>query len=109
MRFDEYQKLTQATAAIYGKDKMLVIGALGLGGESGEVIDHIKKYYGHGHDLDKEELKKELGDVLWYIAYLASTLGLDLEDIATMNIEKLKKRYPEGFSKEASLKRSDLK
>ena len=103
MDLNTYQKLSQKTAAVHqDSDKTLIIAALGLGGESGEVLDHIKKYYGHGHKLDIDYLKKELGDILWYVAYMTEVLGLDLEDVAKCNIEKLAKRYPDGFSSEAS-------
>ena len=106
MDLNEYQKLSQKTAAVHqDADKALIIAALGLGEEGGEVLDHIKKNYGHGHELDVGYLKKELGDILWYVAYMAEVLGLDLEDVAKGNIEKLAKRYPEGFSKEASKNR----
>lgn len=85
----------------------LLNGALGLTGESGEVADLIKKYLFHGHDLDKDELVKELGDVCWYVALLCHAIGVSLEEIMSRNIEKLKKRYPEGFSSEASINRTE--
>lgn len=78
---------------------------MGLSGESGEVTDHIKKVAFQGHDLDKEEIAKELGDVLWYVARTADSIGYKLEDIAEMNVKKLRKRYPNGFSEEASRNR----
>ena len=106
MDLNTYQKLSQRTAMYQDTNKALIVAALGLGGESGEVLDHIKKYYGHGHELDIDYLKKELGDILWYVAYMAEVLGLDLEDVAKCNIDKLTKRYPEGFSNEASKNRS---
>jgi NTP pyrophosphatase (non-canonical NTP hydrolase) len=81
------------------------IFALGLAGEAGEVADIIKKELGHGHPEDPAKIAIELGDVMWYIAVLADEYGLSLSDIATMNITKLKARYPEGFSTEASLNR----
>ena len=59
----------------------------------------------HGHDLDKDHLAKELGDIAWYLAEAATALDMDLEDILQANIEKLKKRYPEGFSSSASVNR----
>ena len=77
----------------------------GLTGESGEVADLIKKHFGHGHVLDQDKLKKELGDVLWYLSQLAEQFGLELSDVAETNIDKLKKRYPDGFSEEASRNR----
>jgi NTP pyrophosphatase (non-canonical NTP hydrolase) len=81
--------------------------ALGLSGEAGEVADLVKKHIGHGHDLDVNKLKLELGDVLWYIAGLAHVLGLTLSEVAEANVAKLKRRYPDGFSHEASKNRSE--
>ena len=81
--------------------------ALGLAGESGEVADLIKKHIAHGHDLDLDKLKKELGDVLWYIAGIAHLHGMTLSEVAIANIDKLLKRYPDGFSHEASINRKD--
>ncbi len=100
---DEYQTETQRTApmTISDRERLAVFG-LGLGGESGEVQDLIKKHLGHGHDLDKEKVKKELGDVLWYVAAIAGALGLKLSDVANANIEKLRKRYPDGFDPKRS-------
>lgn len=86
-------------------ERDLAISALGLSGESGEYAELIKKYLGHGHKLDKEECKKELGDILWYIAICSHVLGFSLSEIAEENITKLHKRYPNGFSEEISKKR----
>lgn len=106
MNFNEYQKLANTTANKENTTKEALVNVgLGLTGEAGEVADLIKKNLCHGHDLDKEKLHKELGDVLWYLAYAAETLGTSLEEIAKMNIDKLKKRYPEGFSTDASVNR----
>lgn len=80
---------------------------LGITGEAGEVADLIKKHIGHGHDLDVNKLKLELGDVLWYVSGLAHVLGLSLSEIAEANLAKLNKRYPHGFSSEASKNRSE--
>jgi NTP pyrophosphatase (non-canonical NTP hydrolase) len=80
---------------------------MGLAGETGEVVDYLKKVYHHDHELDKDVIVKEMGDVLWYLSGLATILGINLEDIAVENIEKLKKRYPEGFSTERSVNRDD--
>lgn len=85
----------------------LIIGALGISGEAGEVTDYIKKVAFHGHELDKDKLVKEIGDVLWYAALLADTIGINLEEIAIRNIDKLKIRYPEGFSHENSINRKE--
>ena len=80
---------------------------MGLNGEAGEAIDIVKKHLFHGHELNKEELIKELGDVAWYLAEAAYALDIDLETILKLNIEKLKKRYPEGFSTKDSINRKD--
>lgn len=83
----------------------LLNGALGLTGEAGEVADIIKKHIFHGHDLDTDALIKEIGDVCWYIALLCTAIGESMESVMKKNIEKLKTRYPEGFSSEASINR----
>ena len=88
--------------------KGLSCAALGIAGESGEVADIIKKVVHHRHPLDeatREKLLKELGDVLWYVAHAASVLGVTLDDVAYANVEKLRKRYPDGFSSERSINR----
>ena len=83
--------------------------AMGLAGESGELVDLMKKEVHHHHNPDVEAIKKECGDVLHYLAGIATMYGLTLEDIAMANIEKLNKRYPTGFSVEDSIKRVDVK
>ena len=106
MEINEYQKLALRTLnpELDLKD-VLINGVMGLCGESGEVIDLVKKHLAQGHELDKEKMAKELGDVAWYLAETAWAIGYDLEDILVMNIEKLKRRYPDGFSCEKSVKR----
>ncbi|MBQ9988009.1 MAG: nucleoside triphosphate pyrophosphohydrolase family protein [Erysipelotrichales bacterium] len=106
MEINEYQKLAMRTLnpELDQKD-VLINGVMGLCGESGEVIDLVKKHLAQGHELDKEKMAKELGDVAWYLAETAWAIGYDLEDILVMNIEKLKRRYPDGFSCEKSVKR----
>lgn len=80
-------------------------GLMGLNGEAGECIDILKKVLFQGHDLDKERLAGELGDVAWYLAVSADAIGYDLETIFKKNIEKLNKRYPNGFDAEKSVHR----
>ena len=108
MTINEYQKLAMTTLnpALDKKD-VLINGVMGLCGESGEVIDIVKKHLAQGHELDKEKIIKELGDVAWYMAEIATVLDVELEDVLVQNIEKLKKRYPEGFSTEKSINRED--
>lgn len=108
MTINEYQKLAMVTLnPELDKKDVLINGVMGLCGESGEAIDIVKKHLAQGHELDKEELAKELGDVAWYLAETATAIGYDLEDIFQMNIDKLKKRYPEGFSVEKSVNRNE--
>jgi NTP pyrophosphatase (non-canonical NTP hydrolase) len=85
----------------------LMNGALGLAGEAGEVADIVKKATFQGHTINREHLAKELGDVCWYIAETATAIGYDLETIMQMNIDKLMKRYPDGFSADRSQNRED--
>ena len=85
----------------------IVNACLGLSGEVGELNDMIKKWMFHGHDLSHDEVKKELGDCLWYIAMMCESFGFDLEEIAQKNINKLIERYPEGFSEHASQHRKE--
>ncbi len=109
--FDDYQELALRTASpesLATTSAMLNAAALGLCGESGEIADHVKKVMFHGHPLDeatRDKIAKEIGDILWYCAMGAKGIGLGLGEIASMNVEKLKKRYPEGFSAEQSLNR----
>ena len=106
MQINEYQTLAMTTLnKDLTKKEILVNRVMGLNGEAGEAIDIVKKHLFHGHELNKEELIKELGDVAWYLAEAAYALDIDLETVLKLNIEKLKKRYPEGFSKENSINR----
>ena len=108
MTVNEYQKLAMVTLnRELDKKEMLVNAAMGLCGESGEAIDIVKKHLFHGHELDREALIKELGDVAWYLAEAAEALDVPLEEIFEKNIEKLRKRYPEGFSSEKSINREE--
>jgi NTP pyrophosphatase (non-canonical NTP hydrolase) len=106
MTINEYQQLAMVTLnPELSKKDVLINGVMGLCGESGEAIDIVKKWLAQGHELDKEKLAKELGDIAWYLAETAYALDISLEDIFQANIEKLKKRYPEGFDTERSVNR----
>jgi NTP pyrophosphatase (non-canonical NTP hydrolase) len=70
---------------------------LGLAGEVGELNDMVKKWVFHEKGLDETHLKKELGDVMWYVAMMCQSMGWNLDDVLQMNIEKLQARYPDGF------------
>ncbi len=108
MTINEYQKLAMTTLnpELSPKD-VLINSVMGLCGESGEAIDLVKKHLHQGHALDKEKLAKELGDIAWYLAEAATALNLTLEEILQGNIDKLKKRFPQGFSTEDSVNRME--
>lgn len=103
MKLNEYQELSARTANPH-ENEILNYG-LGISGEAGEVSDLIKKSQFHGHDISLDKVKKELGDVLWYLSQIARISGLSLEEVAQGNIDKLKARYPEGFDVEKSKNR----
>ncbi len=108
MQANEYQKLAMTTLnPELSKKDVLINGVMGLCGESGEVIDIVKKWLAQGHELDKQKLAKELGDVAWYLAETAYALDIPLDEILQGNLDKLKKRYPEGFRTTDSLNRQD--
>lgn len=106
MTINEYQKLAMTTLnPALSEKEVLLNGVMGLCGESGEAIDLVKKWMMQGHELDKAHLAKELGDVAWYLAETATAIGYDLETIFQANIDKLKARYPEGFTADRSMHR----
>lgn len=110
MDLNDYQSLALRTAAnktVEDDDKRLLLWTVAWAGEVGEFCNMLKKKVGHGHDFTEEQLGDEIGDVLWYLAVIADELGLSLDQIAEQNIEKLKRRYPEGFSQEASINRTE--
>lgn len=115
MEFATYQSSSNRTlpkpahATLTDTETQLQLATFGLGiaGEAGEVADLIKKHVGHGHTLDQQKLVKELGDVLWYISALCTLNGLSLADVARTNVAKLRLRYPDGFTEEASINRKE--
>lgn len=108
MNINEYQKLAMVTLnPELSKKDVLINSVMGLCGESGEAIDIVKKWLAQGHELDKEHLAKELGDIAWYLAEAATALDMDLDDICKANIDKLKRRYPEGFDTNRSIGREE--
>ena len=110
MTMNEYQNEAMRTASgvtAASDENFILNGAMGLCGESGEIIDLLKKNMFQGHDIDKEHLAKECGDVLWYVAILAKGLVYSLDEIGEMNKAKLRKRYPDGFEVEKSLHRAE--
>ena len=120
MTGDEYQKMAMRTNDGKSLDRLLysvgfedinvgdlLMGCLGLAGEAGELLDLIKKWIFHGKPLDEEHAKKELGDVMWYVAEISHSFGWSLDEVMEMNIDKLKARYPHGFSEALSNHRKD--
>ena len=115
MTGNEYQKLAMRTNDWKGTERLgtlvdasidcidipdfggMVNGCFGLAGESGEVLDIVKKWIFHEKGLDIDHLKKELGDVMWYVAMICESAGFALDELMKMNIDKLKARYPHGF------------
>lgn len=103
---DSYQLDAARTMAPRTLDTFnLAVGGLGLAGESGEVVDLIKKVVSHGHELDREKLTEELGDVLWYVAMLCTLCAIPMSEVGLRNISKLHRRYPNGFDSERSRNR----
>lgn len=100
MNFEQYQEKSRVTAKYPNADDNYVYPTLGLAGEAGEVAEKIKKVIrdkgGKIDDETREAIKKELGDVLWYLAQLATELKISLEDVATGNLAKLYDRMERG-------------
>jgi NTP pyrophosphatase (non-canonical NTP hydrolase) len=107
MQMNEYQRLALRTAAPATDQMHLIHAALGLAGEAGEFADAVKRAAIYGRPLDNLNLKEEIGDILWYCALAAESIGYSLQDIASDNIAKLARRYPEKFTTELSEKRLD--
>ena len=106
MTLNEYQALAQRTSnPALTQEEHLLNAMLGLAGETGECCDLVKKgLYQDGREI-RDKLFDELSDVMWYIAEAAAAMGWMLEEVAQHNVDKLRKRYPEGFSADRSLHR----
>lgn len=109
MQFGEYQYEQYRTRPDEVDIDQVNLSIWGMMGELGEVVEHLKKYQYHDHDLDVEKIKEEMGDILWYFSNLATTFNLKLEDIAQFNVNKLKVRYPDGFDPDRSKNRKEYK
>ena len=99
MEFNEYHEAAKRT--LYGNEQVLTNCALGLAGESGQLVDLVKNYTFKGHPLDRDDLIHEMGDVLWYLSQVAEWADIPFEEVAQKNIETLNERYPNGFNKQA--------
>jgi len=115
MDLQNYQQLSQRTLinkpgrVLSNVEQMLSWNAIGLAGETGELCDIIKKTIYHGHALDIVKVSEEIGDVLWYLSAIATKLCLSLSDCAEININKLRERYPQGFSEVNSHERDSIR
>ncbi len=107
MEIGEYERAAARTGRPQGQRDDLLLGAVGLAGEAGEVADIVKKHVFHGHELDRAHALEELGDILWYVAWTAAALGSSLSAVAEGNLRKLERRYPDGFSERASRERRE--
>ena len=105
MDINLYQQLAFRSAGRRDNDKQITNAILGLCGESGELADLYKKQQFHDHPFNKDKMVDELGDILWYVALLATALEVPLSEVAQHNIDKLMRRYPEGFDSERSINR----
>jgi NTP pyrophosphatase (non-canonical NTP hydrolase) len=100
MNFKDYQEAAARTAAQDSDPvKAVCAYAMGLAGESGELVDMLKKDVFHGVPMTLAQLESEAGDVLWYLSNLCRIHGVDLQHVAENNLMKLKRRYPDGFVK----------
>jgi len=91
------QQVKRTTSQEFSTRELIDLAALGIAGESGEIIDIIKKHFYHKKELNRDHLTDELGDLMWYVISLALTLDISFDDILTRNVEKLNRRYPSGF------------
>lgn len=107
---NEYQRHALRTAPNPKKkitvDADLLHGAIGIATESGELLDAIKKHLFYGRKLDDTNLREEIGDVMWYLAILCRATNTDMSIIASINIEKLRLRYPDKFDQERAINRN---
>lgn len=106
MDFNEYQSKVKRTMKPTNPSEVEDY-TIGLVGEVGELINYLKKFLFHGHNLDKLHVEEELGDILWYLCALANSMNLSMDDVAYKNIIKLEKRYPNGFTSRDSIERKD--
>lgn len=107
MRINEYQTLAARTINKNLTDVEMILHALhGLSAEVGELHGIYQKSY-QGHEVNPDDVKKEVGDIMWMVAEFCTAKGWELEDICQMNIDKLRRRYPQGFSEERSVHRTE--
>ena len=108
MDFKEYQEKAGRTRNVrIGEHAEAINYGLGMVCEAGEVGDLLKKWAFHNHEFDRDEVIKEIGDTMWYMANLCTIFDISMEEVAQKNIDKLQKRYPQGFSADDSINRKE--
>ncbi len=105
LTLSDYQQAVQRTCATTDEAETTKMALVGLSDELGEIAGPLKKYLWHGHTLNLSHLYDEIGDLMWYLATLCNAQGISLEEAIALNVEKLQKRYPDGFSSERSINR----
>ena len=106
MNATEYLKESARTDQPGTFERQIMHGILGIASESGELSDNLKRHMYYGQELDVPNIMEECGDLMWYIALLCRTCGKSLEEVMEANIEKLRRRFPEGFTEEKVLNRN---
>lgn len=104
---DWYSQEVWRTSPPLMDEKAKMMGPIGLASEAGEALDLLKKHWFQGHALDRTKLVKELGDVMWYMQYTLNAYELTWDEILTANVQKLRARFPGGFSPADSTSRMD--
>lgn len=107
MQASDYQMMATRTAKAETMEQGLFHASLGLAGEVGELCDAVKRHLVYGQKADIDNIIEELGDVAWYLAYFSEKVGVSLETVMRVNLEKLAKRYPERFTDELAALRLD--
>ena len=102
-----YREHFLRTAPVGNRDS-LVLGAMGLAGETGEVVDLLKKHLFHSKELDRDKLILELGDVRWYMECIITSIKSSMEEVEDRNVEKLLRRFPKGFNPEDAEAKKDV-
>jgi NTP pyrophosphatase (non-canonical NTP hydrolase) len=107
MDLKQYQQEVARTCATSDSQETVKMALVGLQDELGEVAGPLKKWLWHGHAINLNHLEDEIGDVLWYLSTLCNAVGVSLDDALQGNVEKLRRRYPDGFSSERSINREE--
>lgn len=107
MKHKSYKEFVESLAAPIGNEELLKMTLMGLSGETGELVDAFKKRIYYGKPTPRGHVVEELGDILYYFTTILNVEGITFEEVINANVDKLTKRYPNGFSKEAAIQRAD--